>query len=74
MRASGLTISTKTEERKPNTQRSNDFCVVYSDDEVERDEDGYFIKPDRLAGTHPRQYTCGGDELIIRMPAETRDR
>ena len=49
------------------------FCIVFDDDEVERDASGYFIAPDYLAGTHPREYACGDDELIIRMPADTRD-
>jgi hypothetical protein len=49
------------------------FCIVFDDDEVERDADGYFVKPDYLAGTHPRDYACGDDEIIIRLPGGSRD-
>ena len=58
----------------PNTSQYPGFCIVFDDDDVERDADGYFITPEYLAGTHPRDYACGDDELIIRMPAETRGR
>ena len=57
------------------TQKFPGYCILYDDEEDIRDSEGRFVRPARLAGTHPNEYCPGwnGETIVMTWHSEFRD-